>query len=149
MVSKYYHTLPPEQAHLSLSSFATKSPDFTEHLSIKQANLQNVFIANVPQRAPCTGRQAAFLDSFPSVFYPWKLGFDSRRWPLSAGLCKDLSLSFPRTASDLDASTKGWSLTKVWNKPLAHMESSYWNKSSHRNQRCSPISSLMSFYHNS
>ncbi|RLW07505.1 hypothetical protein DV515_00003766, partial [Chloebia gouldiae] len=44
-----------EQAHLSLSSFATKITDHTEHLSIKQANLQNIFIANVPQRAPCTG----------------------------------------------------------------------------------------------
>lgn len=33
MVSEYYHTLFPEQAHLSLSSFATKSPDLTEHLS--------------------------------------------------------------------------------------------------------------------
>lgn len=51
---------------------------------------------------------------------------------------KILSLSFPRTASDLDASTKGWSLTKVWNKPLAHMESSYLKKSSHRNQEMLP-----------
>lgn len=57
-------------------------------------------------------------------------------------LCKDLGVSFPRTTSDLDASTKEWCLSKVWNKPLAHTHSSYLNKSSHRNHRCSPISPL-------
>lgn len=38
MVSEYSHTLLPEQAHLSLSSFATKSPDLIECLSIKKVN---------------------------------------------------------------------------------------------------------------
>lgn len=34
MVSDYSHTVLKEQAHLPLSSFATKSPDLTECLSI-------------------------------------------------------------------------------------------------------------------
>lgn len=47
---------------------------------------------------------------------------------LSVHLCKDLSVSFPRTTSDLDGSTKGQSLSKVCNKPSAHMKTVTWTR---------------------
>lgn len=99
MVFEYYHTLLPEQAHLSLSSFAIKNTDLTEHLSIKQANLQKYLLPMyLSEFHVQEGKQLSWI--------PFLLYFTHGSYDLigEGGLSQlayvnILSLSFPRTTS--------------------------------------------------